>query len=117
MRLPVRITTHHKAHHLATDVAPPPPAFQGPIGPAEGVDHSRHLGVGFAEKVEHTLCGQVARHLLPHDVTQVLLRDIQPDAKRHGEVRQVEPVGDDEHAVDRDLDADDVVVVRRAPMR
>jgi hypothetical protein len=117
MRLPVRITTHHKAHHLATDVTPPPAAFQRPIGPAERVDHSRHLGMGFAEKIEHALCSQVARHLLPHDVAQVLLRDVQPDAKRHREIRQVKPVGDDEHAVDGDLDTDDVVIVRRAPMR
>jgi len=73
--------------------------------------------VGFAEKVEHTLCGQVTRHLLPHDVAQVLLRDVEPDPKRHREIHQVEPVGDDEHAVDGDLDADDVVVVRWVPMR
>src|SRR5262245_15624087 len=115
MRRPVRITTHHEAHHLATDIAAPPPALQRPIGPAEGVDHCGHFRVGFAEKVEHALRGQVASHLLPHDVAQFHLRDVQPDAQRHWEIHQVEPVGDDEHAVDGDLDADDVVVVRWRP--
>jgi hypothetical protein len=51
------------------------------------------------------------------DVAQLQLRDVQPDAQRHREIHQVEPVGDDEHAVDGDLDTDDVVVMRWAPMR
>src|SRR6185369_12004759 len=82
----IPLTTHHKAHHLATDVAPPPATFQGPIGPAEGVDHCGHLRVGFAEKVEHTLCGQVTRHLLPHDVAQVLLRVVVQEYGGHREI-------------------------------
>src|SRR4051812_13263581 len=106
------LTAQHEAHHLAAEIAPPPPAFEGPVGPAEGVDHRGHLGVRFAENVEHALRGQVACHLLPHDVAQVFLRDVQPDAQCHWEVHQVEPVGDDEHAVDGDLDTDHVVVVR-----
>src|SRR6476660_9256874 len=83
----------------------------------EGVDHCGHLRVRFAEKIENTLCGQVASHLLPHDVAQFHLRDIQPDPQRHREVHQLEAVGDDEHAVDGDLDADDIVAMRWGLMR
>ncbi len=113
----IRLATHHEAHHLATDITSPPPALQRPVGPAEGVDHCGHLRVRFAEKIEHTLCGQVASHLFPHDVAQFHLRDIQPDPQRHREVHQLEAVGDDEHAVDGDLDADDIVAMRWGLMR
>jgi hypothetical protein len=65
--------------------------------------------VGFAEEVKHALCGQVALHLFPHGVAQFFLGDVQPDAQRHWEVHQVQPVGDDEHAVDGDLDAYHVI--------
>jgi hypothetical protein len=117
MRRPVRIPADHEAHHLATDISPPPSAFEGSVGPAEGVDHCGNLGVRFAEKIEHALRGQVASDLFPHDVAQFDLRDIQPDAQCHWEVHQVEPVSDDEHAVDGDLDTDDVVVMRWGSMR
>ena len=107
----IPLTTHHEAHHLATDITPPPPSLQRPVSPAEGVDHSGDLRVRFAENVQHALCGQVTCHLLPHDVAQFLLWNVQPDAQRHWEIHQVEPVCDDEHSVDGDLDTDDIVVV------
>jgi hypothetical protein len=66
----------------------------------------------FAENVEHALCREITRDLFPHDVAQVFLRDVRPDAQRHWEIHQIQPVGDDEHAVDRDLDADHIVVMR-----
>ena len=71
----IPLAAHHEADHLAADIAPPPPAFERPVGPAEGVDHRRDLGVGFAEDVQHALGGQVARHLFPHDVAQFRLRE------------------------------------------
>jgi hypothetical protein len=112
MRRPVRITAHHEADHLATHVTTPPPAFQGAVGAAQGVDHCRHLGMGFAEQVEHALCGQVAPDLFPHNVAQIFLGDVGSDAQRHREVHQMEFVGDDQHAVDGDLDAYHVVEMR-----
>ena len=73
-------------------------------------------GVWFAEDVEHALCRQVPSHPLPHDVAQLRLRDVQPDAHSdRRKLHQAEPVGDDEHAVDGDLDPDDVVVCASGP--
>jgi hypothetical protein len=63
------------------------------------------------EDVEHTLGGEIAGYLFPHDVAQFQLRDVGSDPERRRELHHVEPVGDDEHAVDRDLDRDDVVDV------
>ncbi|MBP1818395.1 hypothetical protein J3E61_001958 [Mycobacterium sp. OAE908] len=65
--------------------------------------------MGFTEQVEHALCGQVTPDLFPHDVAQIFLRDVGPDAQRDGEVHQMEFVRDDEHAVDGDLNTHHVV--------
>ena len=110
--MPISLAAHHEADHLATDIAPPPTGFQRAVGPTEGVDHRGDLGVGFAENVQYALGGEVASDLLPDDVAQLRLRDVEPDAQRGRELRQAKPVGDDQHPVDGDFDPDDVVDVR-----
>jgi hypothetical protein len=67
-----------------------------------------------AEDVQHALSGEVASDLLPHDVPQIELRNVQSDAERGGKLHHVQPVGDHQHAVDRHLDRDDVVDVSAA---
>ena len=113
----IPLAAHDEADHLAADVATPPSAFEGAVGAAQGVDHRRDLGMRLAEHVEDALCGQVAGDLLPHDVAQFELRDVRPDAQRGRESpSRCSRSAIDQHAVDGDLDPDDVVDARR-PVR
>ncbi|AGZ54242.1 hypothetical protein MKAN_14480 [Mycobacterium kansasii ATCC 12478] len=64
--------------------------------------------------VQHALRGEVTPHLVPDDFPQIVLRDVRPDAQRHWEIDQVQPVREYQHAIDGDLDADDVVDEARA---
>jgi hypothetical protein len=59
-----------------------------------------------AVTVQRALRDEVALHLVPDEVSQVLLRDVGPDPKRRREIDQVQPVGDHQHGVDGDLHTD-----------
>src|SRR5882757_6485469 len=119
--VPRSLAAHDETHHLAANVAAPPSALECAVGTAERVDHRRDLGMGLAEHGQHTLRDEVSGHLIPHHVSQVELRNVGPDSQRWRELHDVEFVGDDEHAIDGDLDADDVIdvwgVLSGAPRR
>ncbi len=83
------LAAYHEPHHHTANVAAPPAAFQGAVRPAERVDHRRNRRMRLAIVIQHALRSKVARHLVPDDLSQILLRDVRPDPKRDREIDQV----------------------------
>ncbi|GBG40948.1 hypothetical protein NJB14197_17180 [Mycobacterium montefiorense] len=108
------LAAHRKTHHYAAEIASPPPALQAAVRPAERVDHRCHRRVRLALVVQHSLGGEVALHLIPDEVPQLLLGNVRANPKRRRKIEQLHSIGDHQHAVDGHLHPDDIVEGHKA---